>query len=50
MLWLTRFRMRGRMLLGREPETEQLAAEFPDHRVRQIDEWVAAGMGAEEPG
>lgn len=40
--------MRGRILSGREPERQQLDAELRDHRVRQIDEWVAADMSAEE--
>jgi hypothetical protein len=38
------------MLSDREPETEQLDAEFGDHRVRPIDEYVAAGKSAEEAG
>jgi hypothetical protein len=42
--------MRGRVLTGREPESERLDAEFGDHRVRPIDEYVAAGMSAEEAG
>jgi hypothetical protein len=42
--------MRGRTLFGRERETEQLDAELRNHRGRQIDEYVAAGMSAEEAG
>ena len=50
MLRLTGFWLRGRMMFGREPETEQLDVEPRDHRVPQTDERVAAGVGAEEAG
>jgi hypothetical protein len=50
MLWLPRFGVRDRMLFGREREGEQLDAELRDHRVGQIDEYVAAGMRAQEAG
>ena len=46
MLWWTRLRMPGRMLLGSEPPDRQPPdAVLPDHRVRQFDDWVAAGIG-----
>jgi hypothetical protein len=50
MLRLTGLRLWGRMLFGRERETEQLGAEMRDHRVPQSDEWVATCMSAEEAG
>ena len=48
MLWLARLWMRIRMLFGRGRATAQLDAELREHLERQIDEYVAAGMNAEE--
>jgi hypothetical protein len=50
MLRLTGLRLRGRMMFGRERETEQLEVELRDHCVPQTDERVAAGVSAEEAG
>jgi predicted permease len=48
MLWWTCLWMRVRMLLGRGRAATELDAELREHLRRQIEEFVAAGMSAEE--
>ena len=48
MRWLEQLRMRIGMLLGRGRAATELDAELGEHLVRQTEEFVAAGMSAEE--
>ena len=48
MQWVQRLTMRIRMLAGRRRAAERLDDELRDHLDRQIAEYVAAGMNADE--
>jgi len=48
MRWLVQMRMRMLMLFGRDGAAARLDEELRDHLERQVEENIAAGMGAKE--